>query len=81
MPLLFIWCRQPDSIFILLPVEQNKGVAPSSRRQRRSSAPHLDGFESVLFHITYKSTPGGDALVYWCRQPDSNRYGFYSEGF
>ena len=59
MPLLFMWCRQPDSIFILLPVEQNKGLAPSSRRQQCSSAPHLVGFESILFHIMYKSTPTG----------------------
>ena len=30
--------------------EQNKGSAPSSRRRQRSSALHLDGFESVIVH-------------------------------
>ena len=37
-------------------------MAPSSRRQRRSSAPHLDGFESVLIPYNIQEHPNGVLL-------------------
>ena len=46
---VLFWLRRQDSICILPFDGQNRGSAPSSRHRRRSSAPHLDGFESCLF--------------------------------
>jgi hypothetical protein len=36
-----------DMHFLSLEAKENKGSVPSSRHRRRSSAPHLVGFEST----------------------------------
>ena len=48
-PLLYVITADGPSVEIRLhfvPLGQNKGSPPSSRRRQRSSALHLDGFES-----------------------------------
>ena len=49
------------------------------RRSPHSPESHLR-FDSVFIYIQKADTPKG-VSAFWCRQPDSNRYGFYSEGF
>ena len=40
-----------------LPVAENKGSAPSSRRRQRSSALHLDGFSSCSLRKEKRKKP------------------------
>ena len=47
----------------------NQGVARSSPRQRRSSASHLDGFDSPRLNTVpnSKTTPEGGFIIWWSR--------------
>ena len=47
-------------------------------QQGSTGALHYEWFASGCKKT--KDTHGG-CLLLWCRQPESNRYGFYSEGF
>ena len=54
-------------------------VVRHRRRSPHSPESHLR-FDSVFIYIQKADTPKG-VSAFWCRQPESNRYGFYSEGF
>ena len=83
-------CRPRHTLHLplTLPLAAGKFVSAathsgrSSRHRRRS--PHSPEshlrFDSVFLYIQKADTPKG-VSAFWCRQPESNRYGFYSEGF
>ena len=49
-----------------LPGAENRGSPPSSRRRQRSSALHLDGFESTFFTSIKKTPSGWMGFLYGC---------------
>ena len=53
----------------------SQGAARSNPRQRRSSAPHLDGFESCFYLEGGKGLPPN----IWCGQQDSNLHAYAME--